>query len=148
MVQIFETFSEILKTKLINFAKRISHILKKHFKNGVKFTAYGLIIGIINGLFGAGGGIAAVEVLKRNGLDQRQAQTTSISIILPLCVLSAILYSFKTDIDFKTTIILIPFGILGTFLGTFLMKKMSCELLKKIFCGFMIYAGVRMFFKG
>lgn len=148
MVNIFKTFSEILKTKLIIFAKRISFILKNHLKNGVKFTAFGVIIGIINGLFGAGGGIAAVEVLKHNGLDQRQAQTTSIAIILPLCVLSAIMYSFKTDIDFKTTLILIPFGILGTFLGTFLMKKMSCELLKKIFCGFMIYAGVRMFFKG
>lgn len=122
--------------------------MKNHLKNSVIFSIYGVIIGIINGLFGAGGGIAAVEVLKHSGLDQKQAQTTSIAIILPLCVLSAILYSFKVDIDFKTTFILIPFGILGTFLGTFLMKKMSCELLKKIFCGFMIYAGVRMFFKG
>ncbi len=122
--------------------------MKKTAKNNVIFALYGILIGVLNGLFGAGGGIAAVEVLKHYGLDQKQAQTTSIAIILPLCVLSAVLYLFKTEIDFKNLLFLIPSGLAGAMLGTFMMKKMSCELLKKIFCGFMIYAGIRMFFKG
>lgn len=122
--------------------------MKNKIKSNAVFMIFGVIIGVINGLFGAGGGIAAVEFLKYTGLDQKQAQTTSIAVILPLCIFSAVLYSFKTDIDFKTSLILIPAGICGAALGAFLMKKISCELLKKIFCGFMIYAGVRMFFKG
>ncbi|MBQ4155926.1 MAG: sulfite exporter TauE/SafE family protein [Clostridia bacterium] len=105
---------------------------------------FGIIIGALNGLFGAGGGIAAVEVLKHFDLDQKEAQTTSIAVILPLCVLSASLYMAKMQIDFKIMAILIPFGLLGAFSGTIMMKKFSSETIKKIFCFFIIYAGLRM----
>ena len=108
----------------------------------------GFLAGILNGLFGAGGGIVAVEALKKNGLDQKEAQSTSIAVILPLCILSAIIYSLNAMPDFKTILILILPGLIGAFFGTFLMKKMSCRLLKKVFCLFLIYAGVRMIFKG
>ena len=109
---------------------------------------FGIFIGVINGLFGAGGGIAAVEVLKHFGLNQKRAQTTSIAVILPLCVLSATLYMFKTQVDFKTALILMPSGLIGAYLGTIIMKKTSCFALKKVFCGFLIYAGIRMIFGG
>ena len=113
-------------------------------KSNLILSAFGLIIGILNGLFGAGGGIAAVEILKHFNLDQKCAQTTSIAIILPLCTLSALLYMTKMTIDFKTMGILVPFGILGAYIGTIAMKKLSLGAIKKIFCAFIIYAGFRM----
>lgn len=120
----------------------------KTMKNKITFTLLGILTGVLNGLFGAGGGIVAVEVLKHSGLDQKKAQSTSIAVILPLCILSVIMYYFSGKISFDNMWFLIPAGLCGAAFGTYLMKKMSCELLKKIFCAFMIYAGVRMFFKG
>ena len=122
--------------------------MKIKAKNSLKTVVFGVIIGVLNGLFGAGGGIAAVEVLKSFALNQKKAQTTSIAVILPLCVLSAVIYSFKTSVDYSAALILIPAGLAGALLGTFLMKKMSCSMIKKIFCFFLIYAGVRMILKG
>lgn len=122
--------------------------MKIKAKNSLKTVVFGVIIGVLNGLFGAGGGIAAVEVLKSFGFNQKKAQTTSIAVILPLCVLSAVIYSFKTSVDYSAALILIPAGLAGALLGTFLMKKMSCSMIKKIFCFFLIYAGVRMILKG
>ena len=113
-------------------------------KSNFILSFFGLIIGVLNGLFGAGGGIAAVEILKHFGLNQKRAQTTSIAIIFPLCTLSAALYMTKMQIDFKTIAILIPFGLFGAYLGTKLMKKFSLNTIKKIFCAFIIYAGLRM----
>ena len=111
-------------------------------------SIFGIAIGIVNGLLGAGGGIVAVEILKHFGLDQKRAQTTSIAIILPLCVLSAILHMFKNQVDYKTALVLMPSGLIGAYLGTIIMKKTSCDFIKKVFCGFLIYAGVRMIFGG
>ena len=122
--------------------------MKIKAKNSLKTVVFGVIIGVLNGLFGAGGGIEAVEVLKSFGLNQKKAQTTSIAVILQLCVLSAVIYSFKTSVDYSAALILIPAGLAGALLGTFLMKKMSCSMIKKIFCFFLIYAGVRMILKG
>ena len=46
----------------------------------------GGLCGVLNGLFGAGGGIAAVPLLKAGGLEQKKAHATSLAVILPLAV--------------------------------------------------------------
>lgn len=116
-------------------------------KKSIFKLIFGFLTGVLNGLFGAGGGVVAVETLKHAGLDQKSAQSTSIAVILPLCILSAIFYYFDGKIELNNNIwFLLPSGLVGALFGTFLMKKISCNLLKKIFCIFMIYSGVRMFF--
>ena len=122
--------------------------MKKIYKNNAILCIFGVLIGICNGLFGAGGGIVAVEVLKKNGLDQKKAQSTSIAVILPLCVFSAILYLFRAPFDFKIVLILAPFGLIGALLGTRFMKNASQKTIKRIFCFFLIYAGARMLIGG
>lgn len=114
----------------------------------VILSLFGIVVGVVNGLLGAGGGIVAVEVLKYFGLNQKKAQTTSIAVILPLCILSTVLYVLKSHVDFKTALILMPSGLIGAYLGTLVMKKTSCEFIKKVFCGFLIYAGIRMIVGG
>ncbi|MBQ7129338.1 MAG: sulfite exporter TauE/SafE family protein [Clostridia bacterium] len=116
----------------------------KYLKNNIFLIILGFLTGICNGLFGAGGGIIAVETLKKQGLKQKQAQATSIAVILPLCVVSIIFYFFKNNIDFSPSLYLIPAGILGACLGTYFMKKFPPKIIKNIFCIFIIYAGIRM----
>ena len=53
----------------------------------------GVLIGFVNGLFGAGGGMLVVPVLTfLLGLNTKRAHATAILIILPLCAVSGVVY--------------------------------------------------------
>ncbi len=102
------------------------------------------LIGLINSLFGAGGGLIAVPLFKQQGLRQKEAQASAIAVILPLCIISAGVYYFLGYYTIKDAVGYIPFGVIGTFIGTAIMKKLPDKILKKIFAGFMIYTGINM----
>ncbi len=117
------------------------------FMNSKKFLSSsigGLGIGFVNGVFGAGGGMLAVPLLKRSGLDQKSAHANAIAVILPITVISAILYISKGTVTFSDSFVYIPTGLLGSVVATFLLQKFSNKILQKIFAAFMIYAGVRL----
>ena len=60
----------------------------------------GAVIGAINGLFGAGGGMLAVPVLTYvAGLSEKKAHATAIAVILPLCAVGAAVYAAKGGYD-------------------------------------------------
>ena len=61
------------------------------------YVFLGLTAGILNGLFGAGGGVAVVPMLEKAGIEPKKAHATSISIILPLSLLSGIFYLLKSS---------------------------------------------------
>lgn len=107
----------------------------------------GLLIGLVNGLFGAGGGILAVPMLRRMGISQKEAHVNAVAVILPICVLSATLYMLRGHVALSDAFIYMPTGVLGALLGTYLIKKISPIWLKRIFGGFIIYAGVRLLLK-
>jgi uncharacterized membrane protein YfcA len=113
----------------------------------ILYTSFGLLIGLINGLLGAGGGMIAVPVLKKCGLDTKKAHANAVAVILPITVFSASVYMIKDYVNIKDAFIFMPFGIVGSVLATWLLKKISPNLLRIVFGGFMIWAGVRMLFK-
>lgn len=113
--------------------------MKKFLRYCLSFT-----IGLINSLFGAGGGIIAVPMLKRQNLTQKEAQASAISIILPLSIISAVVYHYLGYYKLNDAIGYIPFGIVGTLIGTVIMKKISDKILRKTFALFMIYTGINM----
>jgi len=106
----------------------------------------GFLVGILNGLFGSGGGMIAVPFLKKMGLDQKSAHATSVSIILPLSLLSAVIYISKNSMQINDVFTFLPGGILGAALGAFLMKKISPKFLQKIFGVFILYCSYKMLF--
>lgn len=119
----------------------------KKFKGNLKIALTGISIGVVNGLLGAGGGMIAVPMLKRLGLSQKQAHTNAIAVILPISVLSAVLYIYKGYVNLSDAYIYIPTGVVGALLGTYCLKKIPAKWLKKIFGGFMVYAGIRLLLK-
>lgn len=117
-------------------------------KNKKLSTAlFGISIGFINGLLGAGGGMLAVPLLKKYGLSQKTAQQNAIAIILPITALSAIMYLSKDYVNLSESFAYLPTGFLGAIIATFLMKKISNKWLKRIFAFFMLYAGIRLLLK-
>ena len=105
----------------------------------------GIIVGIANGLFGAGGGTLLVPVLDKS-LPTHKAHATALAVILPLSVVSAIVYTFGVDVNWATVGWVSAGGVAGGFVGAKLLKKISAAWLNIIFAAFMTAAAIRMFF--
>lgn len=116
----------------------------KFTKKHINSFLWGILIGAVNALFGAGGGMLTVPKLKKIGKSQKAAQANAISVILPITLISAVLYFCRGNLQISSVFKYIPTGLLGAILGTFCLKKISSIWLKRIFGGFMVYAGIRL----
>lgn len=124
-------------------------------KAKLKYGVIGALAGLLNGFFGAGGGLLVVPMLesrlfagKDGAIEPTKAHATSIGIIFPLSVISAILY-FRNGVsmDWKIFLYSLPLGVIGAVVGSFLLKKIDPKWLKRIFGGVMIISAVRIFFR-
>ena len=100
-----------------------------------KLGVSGAAAGLVNGLFGGGGGMVMAPLLTGwCGLEQKRALATCVGVILPFCVLSAAIYVLRGGFDWL--------GIGGA-LGGLLFRKVSAGVLRKLFALFLLYGGVR-----
>ena len=107
----------------------------------------GGLAGVANGFFGGGGGMVLVPLLTgRCGLDQRRAFATSVAIILPLCVLSSVIYFFRGGLDLSAALPYLLGGLLGGWLGGKLFKGLSMDWLRRGFALLLLYGGVKSLF--
>ena len=111
------------------------------------YYSFGFLAGLINGLVGAGGGMLMVTILKKLGIDQKKAHATSLCVILPICILSSIIYINKGILSIYQSFPFIPFGLLGSILGAFILSKINQKLLQKIFGIFILWAASQLLFK-
>jgi len=104
----------------------------------------GALTGGANGLFGGGGGMIAVPALTGIvGLEQKQAHATAIMVILPVTIISAVIYLFTGEIDFS---VLVPSAIgvtAGGIVGAAAMDKLSSPILQLLFALVMFFAGLK-----
>ncbi len=110
----------------------------------IKTYLYGFATGIVNALFGSGGGLVAVTAFKSSGLSQKKAQASAIAVIFPLCLISSAVYAAKGYYNISDALPYLPFGLFGAYLGAKLLKKIPDKALKKIFALFLIYTGIKM----
>lgn len=105
----------------------------------------GIVTGFLNGFFGAGGGTILVPGMERLiGTEEHKAHATAVAVILPLSVISALMYIFKIQIPWKTVLFVSAGGIVGGFTGAKILKKFSGKWLHIIFGGFMLLAAAKM----
>ena len=107
----------------------------------------GLLIGLVNGFFGAAGGVVAVELLKKAGVDSKKAHATSIAIILSLSLVSLVMYMLNGQIDIGNSYKYIIGGLTGAIIGSSFLKKIPNKFLRKAFGIVIIISGIRMFFR-
>lgn len=113
----------------------------------IKRFLAGILIGTVNIILGAGGGMLTVPLYKKLGMEQKSAQINAVATILPITIISSIIYLINGNVNFSDAYIYILPGIIGSVIGTFVIKKTSNKTLTIIFALFMIWAGVRMFLK-
>jgi uncharacterized membrane protein YfcA len=116
-------------------------------KSILKLALIGVVTGLCNGLFGSGGGTIVVPAMEKFlGVEEHKAHATAILIILPLTIISMILYTMNGYLDFPLVWKVSLGGIAGGIIGAAILKKLSGKVIKKIFGVFMIIAAVRMVF--
>ncbi|MBO5266390.1 MAG: sulfite exporter TauE/SafE family protein [Ruminiclostridium sp.] len=113
-------------------------------KRNVKSLFIGGISGILNGLFGSGGGIAAVPLLESTGIEPKKSHATSVALIFCLSIAATIGYYIGGNLNFRAALSYIPSGLLGAAVGATLLKKADNGILRRIFGGVMIISGIRM----
>lgn len=104
----------------------------------------GFATGLLNGLFGAGGGMVAVPMLKMAGLEPKRAHATAIAITMPLSVLSGFLYLGSGALAVGDALRFIPAGILGAVVGGILLGRVPDALLRRIFGLLILIAAIRL----
>ncbi len=106
----------------------------------------GLIAGILSGLVGVGGGIIMVPALVLLlGFTQKQAQGTSLGImLLPVGILAVLQYYKQGYINFNSVFIISAAFVVGGFLGSKLALNLSDDKMKKIFAIVLMIVSLKM----
>jgi len=116
--------------------------IKKHLK-----ILLGSLCGVLNGLFGSGGGVIAVPMLRLFGLEPRKSHATSVAVIFFLSIVSVAAYGLRGHLEFTTAFSLVPWGIAGAVLGSLLLKKIPNSLLRRVFGIIVLISAVRILIK-
>ncbi|OUN04162.1 hypothetical protein B5G43_14740 [Flavonifractor sp. An92] len=113
-------------------------------KSWLRPALAGAAAGLVNGLFGGGGGMVLVPLLAGYcHLEERKAFATSVAIILPLCVLSAVLYALRGALDVVQALPYLAGGLIGGFLGGRFFKGVKLVWLRRGFGLLLLYGGIR-----
>lgn len=119
----------------------------KVFNKKNAFTLFlGFICGFINGFLGSGGGIIAVQSLQKLGVETKKSHATSLFVILPLTLVSGIIYFLSGYVDMKVgTYLAIAAGV-GGVIGSIFLGKINPKSLDIIFTLLILISGIRMVF--
>lgn len=112
----------------------------------IKLAAMGALAGFLNGLLGAGGGIIIVlainKYLKTVADDKNGAFATALCIMLPISLLSFILYSTNGHVSTEGFGLFIPSAILGGVIGGLILERIKPTSMKKFFAVLIAVSGV------
>lgn len=114
-------------------------------RSGRRRLYAGFLTGAVNGLFGGGGGMIAVPLLKNMlGYSEKESHATAIAVIAPICLASAIVYIVNGRFDAG---IVIPAAIgstAGGFVGAHALGRLPVAVVDAVFVALMLAAGARM----
>lgn len=107
----------------------------------------GALTGGLNGLFGSGGGMIAVPMLRWLGLSAEESHATSMAVIFPLAIASGLLYLRAGELVFSDAWPFLPGGLAGAVCGAWLLPKLKTVWLRRIFGAVILVSAVRLLLK-
>ncbi|MBR5614052.1 MAG: sulfite exporter TauE/SafE family protein [Clostridia bacterium] len=118
-------------------------MLKRYWKEII----IGFATGILNGLFGAGGGSVVVPAMEKFlEIDEKQSHATAILVILMMSVVSAFIYVRQGFFDLRLWMWVSIGGVIGGFVGAKLLKRIPKRWLKIGFGAVIVVTAVKMIF--
>ena len=119
-------------------------IKKSDFWQNFILIVFGLLIGVVNGVFGGGGGMICVPLLLLLGLSNKKAQATAILVMVPISIASGIVYYSNGNLDLTLVLLVGAGSIVGGILGALLLKKLNNLALQYIFALVVLAAGIKI----
>ncbi|GAB4417746.1 MAG: sulfite exporter TauE/SafE family protein [Bacteriovoracaceae bacterium] len=114
----------------------------------VQLLIFGSIVGIVTGLVGVGGGFLIVPALHLLAkVPMKKAVGTSLLIIAANSFSGYLGYISQVQLDWSFMLFFIAFTALGILLGSWLVKFIPAENLKKAFGVFLIFMGIYILYK-
>ena len=121
---------------------------------GLALVVTGSIAGILAGLFGIGGGIIIVPVLEvvlgligiDSSIRMHVSVATSLAIIIPTSISSALKHHKHQAIDFKIIKNWAPFILFGALFGTWIASQVHGHILAIIFALMSLLISFKMIF--
>ena len=105
----------------------------------------GLAAGFVNGFFGAGGGMVLVPLLIwLVGLPDKLAFSSAISIILPLCIVSLVIYGRHDMLPLSDALPYLIGGAGGGVLAGLWFQKVPAKWLHLALGALILLGGVRL----
>ena len=107
-------------------------------------AAAGLCAGAVNGLFGAGGGMVLVPLLSFLAhLSEEEIFTSSIAIILPICLVSLAATAVNGQIPWQEALPYLPGSAIGGFLAGKYGRKIPVLWLHRGLGLMILWGGIR-----
>lgn len=112
--------------------------------SSIKTAIAGAAAGIVNGLFGAGGGMVLVPLLVAlTDLEDREIFPASISIILPMCFVSLFIAATDMSLPWAKAFPFLIGSVGGGLLAGLLGKKIPTVWLHRILGVLILWGGYR-----
>ena len=100
--------------------------------------------GLVNGLFGGGGGIPLLMLLTGWArLDDKAAFATCVAVMLPLCAVSAAVCFLRGGFPLVRALPYLAGGLAGGLLGGRLFRGVPDVWLRRVFALFLLYGAYR-----
>lgn len=110
------------------------------------YIVIGLGAGLLSGLFGVGGGTIIVPALVTFAhFDRRLAAGSSLLAIVPTSVVGTIVYGIDGHVSVLTAAILAVGTVVGAQIGTWLLARLSQQVLRWAFVAFLVVVSVQLF---
>lgn len=105
----------------------------------------GAAAGIVNGLFGAGGGMVLLPLLsKTTDLEGKELFANCVAIILPLSVVSAAVYLLRGGAFAAESVPYLLGGTIGGVIAGLVLKKLKAKWLHRALGVFILWGGIRL----
>jgi len=113
-------------------------------KYDIKIGIAGALAGAVTGLFGAGGGMVLVPLLGAvSELKEGEVFPTSVSVILPICIVSLAIGAGSTGLPFKEALPYLIGSTAGGLLAGFTGQKIPVKWLHRSLGLLILWGGIR-----
>lgn len=108
-----------------------------------KLILSGLLAGLVNGLFGAGGGMLLVPLLSLIGMNEEEIFPTSVSIIYPICFVSLFFTAAAAPLPLTAALPYLIGGACGGILVVMTGRRVPVVWLHRLLGLFILWGGIR-----